>query len=451
MNPVAAAARARRRCTNSTSVPTAAPGSRWNTSAPARSEPFARELRADSRLRVASRHSRDGSAWRPRARRLRIRPHRRRRASLHGQVERQRPRPRGRPRDRTNDGQRRTLATRSPCCSPTTRRMPTSSWSATFPSPSRSSWTSPLRDAVNMLEVGCRPPEPDGGVERAAAAAARADAVILMVGTGDDIEREGADRTTLQLPGRQEELGRRVIAANPRTIAIVNAGVGRRPALGARRSRAALHVVSRRGARTRARRRALRRPRARRPIADHARRVRRRLPRARHLTGPGPSATVRGVDPRRLPPLRRPPDRAGVLLRPRARLHRLHLRGDDALALDDRRRRTADRRRDGAQYRTTPRQGGRAALRRAADQRPDTRAPRSSSASRPSTWVRARSARSNSSSTSVPSRIGTPRPAPGRSFRARTSCRPAGRRATSDCASAFRSEPGVIGGSTIRR
>jgi beta-glucosidase len=80
-----------------------------------------------------------------------------------------------------------------------------------------------LPRAINTLEVGCRPPEPADGLARAYAAAARADAVILMVGTGDDVEREGADRTTLQLPGRQEELGRRVIAANPRTIAIVNA------------------------------------------------------------------------------------------------------------------------------------------------------------------------------------------------------------------------------------
>jgi beta-glucosidase len=77
---------------------------------------------------------------------------------------------------------------------------------------------------INALAVACGPPEPDGGLARAAAAATRADAVILIVGTGEDIEREGADRTTLRLPGRQEELGRRVIAANPRTIAIVNAG-----------------------------------------------------------------------------------------------------------------------------------------------------------------------------------------------------------------------------------
>jgi beta-glucosidase len=79
-------------------------------------------------------------------------------------------------------------------------------------------------DALNLLELGCRPPDAPCGLEDAVAAAAQSDAAILMVGTGEDLEREGADRANLRLPGRQEELGRRVIAANPRTIAIVNAG-----------------------------------------------------------------------------------------------------------------------------------------------------------------------------------------------------------------------------------
>lgn len=82
----------------------------------------------------------------------------------------------------------------------------------------------PPSSTVELLDLRCRPPEPAGGVDAAVAAAARADAVVLLVGTGDDIEREGADRATLHMPGRQEELGRRVIAANPRTIAVVNAG-----------------------------------------------------------------------------------------------------------------------------------------------------------------------------------------------------------------------------------
>jgi beta-glucosidase len=45
-----------------------------------------------------------------------------------------------------------------------------------------------------------------------------------MVGTNDEWETEGFDRTTMDLPGRQDELVRRVVAANPRTAVIVNAG-----------------------------------------------------------------------------------------------------------------------------------------------------------------------------------------------------------------------------------
>jgi len=46
----------------------------------------------------------------------------------------------------------------------------------------------------------------------------------VMVGTNDEWETEGHDRTTMDLPGRQDELVRRVVAANPNTVVIVNAG-----------------------------------------------------------------------------------------------------------------------------------------------------------------------------------------------------------------------------------
>jgi beta-glucosidase len=47
---------------------------------------------------------------------------------------------------------------------------------------------------------------------------------IVVVGTTDEVESEGFDRTTLALPARQDELVRRVVAANPRTVVLVNAG-----------------------------------------------------------------------------------------------------------------------------------------------------------------------------------------------------------------------------------
>jgi beta-glucosidase len=50
------------------------------------------------------------------------------------------------------------------------------------------------------------------------------DIAVVVVGTTDEVESEGFDRTTLALPGRQDELVRRVTAANPRTVVVVNAG-----------------------------------------------------------------------------------------------------------------------------------------------------------------------------------------------------------------------------------
>jgi beta-glucosidase len=47
---------------------------------------------------------------------------------------------------------------------------------------------------------------------------------VVVVGTTEQVESEGFDRTSLALPGRQDELVARVAAVNPRTIVVVNAG-----------------------------------------------------------------------------------------------------------------------------------------------------------------------------------------------------------------------------------
>ncbi|HET6954262.1 MAG TPA: glycoside hydrolase family 3 C-terminal domain-containing protein [Acidimicrobiales bacterium] len=73
------------------------------------------------------------------------------------------------------------------------------------------------------LRIGHRPPEPPDLLERAVSAAAAADAVVLVVGTTGEWESEGDDRPTMDLPGRQDELVRRVLAANPATVVVVNA------------------------------------------------------------------------------------------------------------------------------------------------------------------------------------------------------------------------------------
>ncbi|WP_216094450.1 glycoside hydrolase family 3 protein [Jiangella alba] len=64
----------------------------------------------------------------------------------------------------------------------------------------------------------------DTEIERAAAAARAADVAVVVVGTSAEVEREGADRASLALPGRQDDLVRAVAAANPRTVVVVNAG-----------------------------------------------------------------------------------------------------------------------------------------------------------------------------------------------------------------------------------
>src|SRR5262249_36610747 len=51
-----------------------------------------------------------------------------------------------------------------------------------------------------------------------------ADVAVVVVGTTPEIESEGFDRDYLALPGRQDELVRRVAAANPNTVVVVNSG-----------------------------------------------------------------------------------------------------------------------------------------------------------------------------------------------------------------------------------
>jgi beta-glucosidase len=73
------------------------------------------------------------------------------------------------------------------------------------------------------FRVGFRTPDPAPLLDRAAAAAADADVAVVFVGTSGDWETEGRDRDSFGLPGAQDELVRRVAAANPRTVVVVNA------------------------------------------------------------------------------------------------------------------------------------------------------------------------------------------------------------------------------------
>ncbi|GAA4681670.1 glycoside hydrolase family 3 protein [Frondihabitans cladoniiphilus] len=65
---------------------------------------------------------------------------------------------------------------------------------------------------------------PEALIDEAVIAAKDADIAIVVVGTNSRVESEGFDRKDLDLPGRQDDLVRAVLAANPDTIVVVNSG-----------------------------------------------------------------------------------------------------------------------------------------------------------------------------------------------------------------------------------
>lgn len=85
-------------------------------------------------------------------------------------------------------------------------------------------WKTAAGNGFAALRVGVRTPDPDDLFEQAVAAAAAADVAVVVVGTNDEWETEGFDREVMDLPGEQDELVEAVVAANPNTVVIVNAG-----------------------------------------------------------------------------------------------------------------------------------------------------------------------------------------------------------------------------------
>jgi beta-glucosidase len=59
----------------------------------------------------------------------------------------------------------------------------------------------------------------------AVVAAAGADVAVVVVGSAEGTESEGYDRENMALPGRQDELVRRVVGANPNTVVVINSGM----------------------------------------------------------------------------------------------------------------------------------------------------------------------------------------------------------------------------------
>jgi len=74
------------------------------------------------------------------------------------------------------------------------------------------------------IDLRVRAPEPDDPIAEAVAAAEAADVAVVVVGTNDDWETEGEDRTSLSLPRHQDALVSAVVNANPNTVVVVNTG-----------------------------------------------------------------------------------------------------------------------------------------------------------------------------------------------------------------------------------
>ena len=76
------------------------------------------------------------------------------------------------------------------------------------------------------FSINVEPPHgtDDEEIDRAVSLARSSDVAVVVVGTTEEIESEGFDRDSLALPGRQDELVRRVADANPDTIVVVNSG-----------------------------------------------------------------------------------------------------------------------------------------------------------------------------------------------------------------------------------
>ncbi|MDF3312687.1 glycoside hydrolase family 3 C-terminal domain-containing protein [Rhodococcus sp. T2V] len=65
---------------------------------------------------------------------------------------------------------------------------------------------------------------PEALIAEAVETARAADVAIVVVGTNSRVESEGIDRTSLDLPGLQNELVRAVASVNPNVIIVANSG-----------------------------------------------------------------------------------------------------------------------------------------------------------------------------------------------------------------------------------
>lgn len=77
---------------------------------------------------------------------------------------------------------------------------------------------------LHGVKIGHKPPKVQDPIGAAVEAARSAEVAVVVVGTTEEWESEGHDRATMDLPGDQDELVRRVCEVNPNTVVIVCAG-----------------------------------------------------------------------------------------------------------------------------------------------------------------------------------------------------------------------------------
>ena len=82
----------------------------------------------------------------------------------------------------------------------------------------------PSGGSVTGINIGAMAPIIGDQVSDAVDTAARCDVSIIVVGTNDDWESEGWDRTDISLPGDQDRLVSEVAKVSKRTIVVINAG-----------------------------------------------------------------------------------------------------------------------------------------------------------------------------------------------------------------------------------
>jgi len=92
-------------------------------------------------------------------------------------------------------------------------------------------YTTPLQGLAETVsstyQLGCNVACVDADIGSAVDLAASADAVVLVVGADQSIEREGHDRVDLYLPGKQQELVTRVaMAARGPVVLVIMSGGG---------------------------------------------------------------------------------------------------------------------------------------------------------------------------------------------------------------------------------